>query len=54
MVENPGMSYGLIHAIAQPVYSWGVIRAVKFPGINLDIGHVRNLSWAKDNDEKNG
>ena len=54
MVENPGMSYGLIHAIAQPVYSCGVIRAVKFPGINLDIGHVRNLSWAKDNDEKNG
>ena len=54
MVENLGLSYGLIQTIAQPVYSWGVIRAVKFPRINLDIGHVRNLSWAKDNDEKNG
>ncbi len=50
MVEVPGLSYGLFHAVAQPVYSWGVIRQVKFPGVNLDIGHVRNLSWASDND----
>jgi len=50
MIENPGLSYGLFHAIAQPVYSWGVIRKVTFPGVNMDIGHVRNLSWAKDND----
>ena len=36
--------------MAQPVYSWGVIRQVKFPGVNLDIGHVRTIGWASDND----
>lgn len=50
IVENPGLSYGLFHAAAQPVYSWGVIRKVLFPGVNMDIGHIRNLTWAMDND----
>lgn len=48
--ETPGLSYGLFHAIAEPIYSWGVVRQVRFPGVNLDIGHIRNLTWAKDND----
>ena len=52
IVENPGLSYGLFHAVADPVYSWGVVRQVKFPGVNMDIGHVRNVTWAKDNDDK--
>ena len=52
IVENPGLSYGLFHAVADPIYSWGVVRQVKFPGVNMDIGHVRNVTWAKDNDEK--
>ncbi|OYD47744.1 transglutaminase, partial [Acidovorax kalamii] len=26
MVENPGLSYGLFHAVADPIYSWGVVR----------------------------
>ncbi len=51
VVETPGLSYGLFHAAASPVYSWGVVRQVKFPGVNLDIGHIRNLTWAKDNDQ---
>ena len=50
MIENQGLSYGLFHAIAQPVYSWGVIRKVTFPGVNLDIGHVRPIGYSKDND----
>jgi hypothetical protein len=49
MIENQGLSYGLFHAVAQPVYSWGVTRSVKFPGVNLDIGHVRPIGWSKDN-----
>jgi transglutaminase-like putative cysteine protease len=49
MIENPGLSYGLFHAVANPYYSWGTIRKVTFPGVNIDIGHVRNLTWAKDN-----
>jgi len=52
MIENPGLSYGLFHAVANPIYSWGVIRKVTFPGVNMDIGHVRNLTWSKDHDEK--
>jgi hypothetical protein len=52
IVETPGLSYGLFHAVAQPVYSWGVVRRVEFPGVNMDIGHIRNLTWAKDNDRE--
>jgi hypothetical protein len=51
MVESPGLSYGLFHAVAQARYNWGVIRSVSFPGVNMDIGHIRNLTWAKDNDK---
>ena len=51
MIENQGLSYGLFHAIAQPVYSWGVIRKVTFPGVNMDIGHVRPIGYSKDNDK---
>lgn len=50
IIENPGLSYGLFHAVADPIYSWGVVRQVKFPGVNIDIGHIRNVTWAKDND----
>ncbi|BFO53954.1 hypothetical protein [Acidovorax sacchari] len=46
MVENPGLSYGLFHAVAQPVYSWGVVRSVKFPGVSIDIGHKRTFAAA--------
>ncbi len=51
IVENPGLSYGLFHAVANPNTSWGVVRKVTFPGVNMDIGHARNITWAKDNDE---
>lgn len=47
-IEFPGLSYGLVHAVAEPQISWGVIRKVTFPGINLDIGHVRILTWSTD------
>ncbi len=49
---GPGLSYGLFHVVAQTQYSWGVIRKVTFPGVNMDIGHVRNLAWAKDNNQQ--
>jgi len=48
IVENPGLSYGLFHTSVSPIYSWGVARKVVFPGVNMDIWHVRNLTWAKD------
>lgn len=49
IVSNPGLSYGLYQADANPVWSWGVIRRVDYSGFTLDIGHVRQLSWSKDN-----
>ena len=52
IIENPGLSYGLFHAVANPISSWGVVRKVTFPGVNIDVGHIRNVTWAKDNDEK--
>ena len=30
VVENPGLSYGLFHTVAKPVFSWGVVRKVLF------------------------
>jgi hypothetical protein len=33
------------------VFNWGVVTKVTFPGVNMDIGHVRNPSWSKSNDE---
>jgi hypothetical protein len=47
VTENPGLSYGLFHATAQSIYSWGVVRQVKFPGVNIDVPHVRNLTASK-------
>jgi hypothetical protein len=29
-----------------------VVRKVEFPGVNMDIGHIRNLTWAQDNDRE--
>jgi transglutaminase-like putative cysteine protease len=52
VVENPGLSHGLFHSIANPLYSWGIISKVTFPGVNLDIGHVRNLTWSKNNNQQ--
>jgi hypothetical protein len=47
ITENPGLSYGFFHATAQPIYSWGVVRQVKFPGVNIDIPHHRSLTVSK-------
>lgn len=52
IIENPALSYGLLHLVANPVVSWGVVRRVTFPSVNMDIGHVRNLTWSKDNDSQ--
>lgn len=52
VISLPGLSYGLFHAVVQPVKSFGVIRQVKFPGVNMDIGHQRHITWAKDHDEQ--
>ena len=51
MIENQGLSYGLFHATVSPIDIWGVIRKVDFPGVKMDIAHVRPIGWSKDNDK---
>jgi hypothetical protein len=52
MVDRPGMSYGLFHAKVQPVKTFGIVTtAVRFPGVEMDIGHLRHLRWAKSNQQ---
>ncbi|WP_082567450.1 transglutaminase domain-containing protein [Pelomonas sp. Root1217] len=47
ITENAGLSYGFFHATVQPIYSWGVVRQVRFPGVNIDVPHLRSLTWSK-------
>lgn len=47
VTENPGLSYGFLHANAQPIYYWGVIQQVKFPDVSIDIPHQRSLSASR-------
>lgn len=54
VISHPGLSYGLFHAVAEPIYSFGIARQVKFPGVNMDIGHLRYVTWAKTTTAKSG
>ena len=50
MVELSGLSYGLFHAVVAPIKTFGVVMSVRFQGVMMDIGHLRHLRVAKDND----
>lgn len=51
-LDHPGMSYGLFHATMQPNKLYGIVTtSVKFPGVLMDIGHLRHNRWAKSNDQ---
>lgn len=50
IVDYPGLSYGLIHAVAHPNKIYGVVTTgVTFKGVNFDIGHMRSIRWSKSN-----
>lgn len=49
-IDLPGLSYGLFHAVVAPMKTFGVVMSVSFPGVMMDIGHLRHLRVAKDND----
>ncbi|QTD43726.1 hypothetical protein [Ottowia testudinis] len=51
VVEVTGKTFGLFHAVANPIYSWGVARKVTFPGVNIDVGYQRSIAASKDNAE---
>lgn len=50
MVDLPGLSFGLAHVDIDVTYSFGFARSAKPSGILLDVGHLRNVRWSKDND----
>lgn len=50
VIDRAGLSYGFFHAAAQPISSWGVIRQVRFPGVNIDMPHQRSVSVSKGAD----
>ncbi|MDP2830235.1 MAG: transglutaminase domain-containing protein, partial [Sulfuricellaceae bacterium] len=52
-IDLPGLSYGLFHAVVAPMKTFGVVMSVTFPGVMMDIGHLRHLRVAKDNDTQN-
>ena len=51
MIDRPGMSYGLFHAMAIPSKLYGQFTTgVKFQGVMMDIGHLRHLRWVTNDD----
>lgn len=50
VVDWPGLSYGFLHELVVPINAYGVTTRARFPGLLMDIGHQRRLTFAKDND----
>jgi hypothetical protein len=48
-IDLPGLSFGLFHAQVSVKQLYGLITTgVVFEGLNLDMGHLRNIRWVKD------
>jgi len=51
MIDLPALSYGFFHAAVVPNRLYGIITTnVRFPGVMMDIGHLRHNRVAKDNE----
>lgn len=51
MIDLPALSYGFFHAMVVPIKLYGIITtSVKFPGVMMDIGHLRHNRLAQDGD----
>ena len=49
MFDAPALSYGLFHAQARPNKLYGMATTgITFQGLNMDVGHLRNIRWVKD------
>jgi hypothetical protein len=49
MFDRPALSYGLFHAQVQTKQLYGLITTgVTFEGLNMDVGHMRFIRWATD------
>ncbi|WNG57480.1 hypothetical protein F0U59_23965 [Archangium gephyra] len=50
VIDLPALSFGLVHADVDVSYSFGVARSIRASGFLVDIGHLRSIRWAADND----
>ena len=51
MYDRPALSYGLFHAQVRPNKLYGIVTTgITFQGLNMDIGHLRHIRWAKNDD----
>ena len=51
MIDRPALSYGLFHAQVRPNKLYGIVTTgITFQGLNMDIGHLRHIRWAKNDD----
>jgi transglutaminase-like putative cysteine protease len=51
-VDIPGLSYGYFYANTEVAERWGVIHSISFPGMLMDVGHVRLIDVAADNNQQ--
>ncbi|WP_198137944.1 hypothetical protein [Verminephrobacter eiseniae] len=40
IMENPGLSYGLLHTVAESVLGWGVVRKMAFRGVTINLASI--------------
>jgi transglutaminase-like putative cysteine protease len=51
-VDIPGLSYGYFYANTEVTERWGVVHSIRFPGLLMDVGHVRLIDVAKNNSQQ--
>lgn len=49
VTEIPGLSYGFFHAAVQPEFRYGLITRARFPGVQMDVGHLRRVAFSNTN-----
>jgi transglutaminase-like putative cysteine protease len=47
MVDSPGLAYGFFHAQVRPELRYGLVWRAHFPGVLMDIGHLRRVAANK-------
>ena len=51
MIDLPALSYGLFHGEVKPIRMFNSITTgINFQGLNMDIGHLRGITWVKNDD----
>lgn len=49
IVDIPALSYGFLHSQVTPEYRYGLVHRARFPGLQMDVGHLRRVAFEKTN-----